>query len=236
MAKESADKKLLKLIESTQAKESETSPSLSQPVSKEAQQVLQSVKGLGMDSIKWLPFLFKFVPNLHAFVKIFKSPTSLGLKEINQMILVGIALVVFTLISDFLNGTKIVERGFSFSWEEQSPASMEIVLPALKDLSEYLQIINRRNIFQPYEPKVVEKVEVQNLGKERVSEKTQNFKLVGISWLDTPDSASAMIENTQSGVTYFLKSGESVNNVTVKRIFADSIILDFQGEELEMKL
>ena len=53
-------------------------------------------------------------------------------------------------------------------------------------------------------------------------EQTKDLKLVGISWLDSAESASAMIENTQSGVTYFLKSGEQINSVTVKQIFADS--------------
>ena len=54
--------------------------------------------------------------------------------------------------------------------------------------------------------------------------------------MDTPESASALVENTISGVTYFLRRGEKINDVLIEDIFAESIIVSFQGEEMEMKL
>ena len=45
-----------------------------------------------------------------------------------------------------------------------------------------------------------------------------------------------MVENSASGVTFFLHAGEKVNGVTVEAIYADSIVLEFAGERMELKL
>ena len=82
----------------------------------------------------------------------------------------------------------------------------------------------------------VREVLKEELGIQRVSTQTKDLKLVGISWFESPETASAMVENTVSGVTYFLKPGERLNDVTVKNIYAESIVVTYQGEELEMKL
>ena len=41
-----------------------------------------------------------------------------------------------------------------------------------------------------------------------------------------------MIEDAQKKVTYFLQKGESVDDVTVKTIYADSVELSYQNEEI----
>ena len=45
-----------------------------------------------------------------------------------------------------------------------------------------------------------------------------------------------MVENQISGVTYFLGQGERINDVMIESIYADSIVVSYQGEEIEMKL
>ena len=113
----------------------------------------------------------------------------------------------------------------------------ENLLPQIKEMTEYVSVVTRRNIFQPFEKKEEEeKAAATPLDIQHIVEKTKDLRLVGVSWLSTPDSASALIENTNSGITYFLRAGDQINKVTVKEIFADSVILTFEGEDLKLSL
>lgn len=250
MAKETAEKKLLKLIESTQAQEAAAqspdaaaAPSVGASTGaafRDVQQVANSVKGVGISLPKLA--LPAFLNQILGVFKGGSSPAlagqgSFGLKDINKFLGVGIAIVTGLLFLSFLSGWNESQRSVDFA-VEQIPANTDEFTPSFRELAEYLDILTRRNIFQPYEVKVAaQKADgtVESVATP-ISDRTKDLKLVGISWLDTPESASAMIENTQSGVTYFLKSGEQINSVTVKEIFADSIIIRFGDEEMEMRL
>jgi len=146
-------------------------------------------------------------------------------------------LVVFGL--DFTRGLNMSRQEVSFEQDYQPVSDQESFLPSIRDLAEYISVVSYRNIFQPYERKVVkaqEEVPEEMRGYERIVEQTKDLKLVGISWLDTPESASAMIENTTTGITQFLRAGEKIKNITIKAIYADSVTLSYEGQEMEMRL
>ena len=62
------------------------------------------------------------------------------------------------------------------------------------------------------------------------------YKLVGIAWLDLPETASVMIEDTQKNETFFLKQGEQLEGVTVKTIYTDRAVFSHENEETTIKL
>ena len=57
-----------------------------------------------------------------------------------------------------------------------------------------------------------------------------------MAWLDLPESASIMIEDSQTKTTYFLKTGEKLEDVTIKTIYTDRVVFSYENEETTIKL
>ena len=231
MAKETAEQKLLKIIETTEAQEKAGAPPTA-PGSNVAQQVADSVKGTG---IPLPPLLSSLLAAFKAQSSGDKSKMQLGLREVNYGLMLVIALVAFFLFMDFLGQMRYASRKIKLEIDSRAGARSDSFLPSMDDFKNYLETLSKRNIFQPIEEKEESKV-TEVTDTRAITEKSKDLKLVGISWLDTPESASAMIENTTSGVIYFLKTGEKVNELVVKEIYAESVVLTFQEEELELHL
>jgi len=104
----------------------------------------------------------------------------------------------------------------------------------LKSAAFYLEKARQRDIFRMGDVKsAVGLVAVPRGPSEKIVEATQNYKLVGISWSDDPD---VMIEDTKTQRTFFLKNGQIIeNNIRVKAVFKDRVILSLEGEEITLR-
>ena len=51
-----------------------------------------------------------------------------------------------------------------------------------------------------------------------------------------PETASIMIENIETKKTYFFKTGEQLEGVTVKTIYTDRVVFSYENEETTIKL
>ena len=100
-------------------------------------------------------------------------------------------------------------------------------------ISYYLNNVEKRNLLQPMEQKAI--ASVISSENTEISRKIANWKLVGIAWLDTVESASVMIEDTSANVTHFLKKGEKLGDILVKTIYADRAVLGYENEEIEIR-
>ncbi|MCK5581647.1 MAG: hypothetical protein KAJ18_10305 [Candidatus Omnitrophica bacterium] len=243
MAEETAEQKLLKLIQEADSGEESVAEPAPEPLASveaeapapEAQRLFEAVQGgpgaaPGAVSLSLPPFVLNFI----AF---FRGP--IGVAEINKILFVFIVVVGTFFVMDFMRGMELSQGDVDIRVRTKIDIGTKGVIPQVKGASEYKNLVSKRNVFQPYERKVVDETELEDeLMQENrlISEQVKNLKLVGISWLDTPETASAMIENTISGVTYFLRKGETLNNVVVEGIYSESIIVSFQGEELELEL
>jgi hypothetical protein len=114
-------------------------------------------------------------------------------------------------------------------------AKVDINIPEPQGLkkaaSYYLDKVRERDIFTMGLKKLAAKQPEQG-PSAKIIEITSTLKLVGISWSNDPD---AMIEDTKSLKTYFVKRGDMVGETKVQAIFRDKVVLSLENEEFELK-
>ncbi len=230
--KETAEQKLLKIIENPKR---ETAVRLN-PTEDVASKIAQAVKGSGFPSVSILSYLAPITGLLRGRFFASFPEMSFGPREINRILLGIVILTVLLFVVNIFSGIRILNKEISFNIETKMAGSENGFVTETKTVDEYLDSIRKRNIFQPYEKKEAEIKENILVESNHIAGLIKNFKLVGISWLDSPASASAMIEDTQTGITQFLKEGEAINGVKVRAIYVDRIILSYEGEEITLKL
>ncbi|MBP9853994.1 MAG: hypothetical protein KBD53_03900 [Candidatus Omnitrophica bacterium] len=157
------------------------------------------------------------------------------LKSINKLLLVGIIFVGCLVAFEIKSGMTLIGKDIKISAASKkgSADTKKSELLTIQSLPYYLAGVNRRNIFQSYESVSTAKAPAQE--QMNISRQLRNFKLVGISWLDHVDTASVMIEDTDKKITYFLKKGEKIGNIEVNMIYADSVKLGLENEEMILK-
>ena len=240
--KETAEQKLLKIIEASQgplaataapAPAAPTAPAAGQQTARE---IAHAVKNSGVPSLSnllsplsgLLKGIFPASPGTFAF----------GPREINKILFLGVAVAVCAFTINLFSGARLLKQKVVFELDTKTVSSEGRFFPSVVAITGYLADIQKRNIFQPYEKK--ETAEGGETAPQsaltRIATMTKNFKLVGISWLDSPESASAMIEDSRTGITHFLKVGEQINNVVIKNIYQDRVVLGFENEEVTIRL
>ncbi|MSR77222.1 MAG: hypothetical protein EXS63_03200 [Candidatus Omnitrophica bacterium] len=110
---------------------------------------------------------------------------------------------------------------------------------AQHDVKYYHDMMARRNPFMLMTGKLAEKEEakpevlsVSQPKSDKMAKIMQSIKLVGISWTNT--SPLAMIEQTESGKTYFLKRGQEINGLKVQNIEKEKVTVTYEGEEASL--
>lgn len=161
---------------------------------------------------------------------------ALDIKWVNRalivMVMVTMAYLVFDLAffkpgrKDFLSQVAVSEPVFS---------PMNGLNAQAKDPSFYLDAVKRRNIFLPAgsgSPVAEEEAGVSTTGGSNIiNEMLQGYKLVGISWGEEP---LAMLEESATGRTYFLKKGQEFKGIKVQEIGKERVKLTFEGQEAEL--
>jgi type II secretory pathway component PulC len=90
-------------------------------------------------------------------------------------------------------------------------------------------MVKRRNAFSP--ASLAESEEGLS-GDQRLHKLAEDLTLVGISW--NQEQPLAMIEDKQEQKTYFLRQGESIGEFQIKQILKNKVILNFEGQDLEL--
>jgi len=162
--------------------------------------------------------------------KKFKFTFSVG--ALNTFLFLVILACVIALAFEIHSGFSLLNQAVEFPPESKTVSSLsDAAMPAVPGVGYYLQKINERNIFKPYVPKTAAKAAAQGL-----VQLMSKYKLVGIAWLDLPETATIMIEDIHKNETFFLKQGEQLEGVTVKTIYTDRAVFSHENEETTIKL
>ncbi len=239
--KETAEQKLLKVIErqgqaseSDEQKQEPRPPTVDSSQELSAKQIEQAVKDVGLPKLQLLPLVEQVMGMLKRAS--LSNGFSFGLRQVNNILIAGIGIAIIVLAIGFMNDAQAVRKDIAFDFDPKHSKGVRSAVEVAKPLGEYLEKFQRRNIFQPYEEKKVEPKKEEQEQKQRIAGVLKGLKLVGISWLDSAETASALIEDTVSGTTYFLMEGESIRKARVSAIYADRVAITYEDEEMELRL
>lgn len=173
-------------------------------------------------------------------------PRELSLKLVNRLLIV---LLVFVLAGIAYNMNKVRATVENLSGQvaaSRPSAGAQQALASLNPLAGYLKEFEKRDLFRPVIPPKPKEKEVktpepkkeqpakkppQPTSIEILEKKAKTLKLVGISWGKNP---VAMIEDTTSRETSFLKAGQFINEIQVKVIMKDRAVLSLGDAEYDL--
>jgi type II secretory pathway component PulC len=197
----------------------------------------------------WAPFFFPYKERARRLVASWFSgrlvPRELDLKLINRGLIVLLVLVVAAIA---LNAQRVRPSALDFSREARA-TSLAVKeaqpLATLRPVEDYLKEVEQRDLFNPVAPSAPKKAEAkaepvkppeatkppEPTPLEVLRERAKSLKLVGISWGPVP---VAMIEDTAKHETSFLKERESINQIRIKAILRDRVVLSYGNAEYDL--
>ena len=157
-----------------------------------------------------------------------------SIASFNRLLLIVLLCMTFYVSFDIATSASKLNRELEDSFKLQRKAAFnpQEKVSLLKNIAYYVNKAKKRDIFNIVVAKREEKLISQKIDTKKIIDKTKHLKLVGIAWSDNPD---AMIEDTRAKKTLFVKEGDSINEIRVKRILKDKVILSFEGEDIELK-
>ena len=154
----------------------------------------------------------------------------LNLKTLNLLLLAGVIFLAVRFVT--IVSTSVKKLGTVNFSVTQEPARADMKdKSALGGLADYLAKVKKRNIFEMGMNKKPENL-IEAGPSSKAVEATQNLRLVGISWSDSPD---AMIEDIKSLKTFFVKKDQMIGEVKVETITKEKVILRYGQELIELK-
>ncbi|MCF7872671.1 MAG: hypothetical protein K9L95_02515 [Candidatus Omnitrophica bacterium] len=172
-------------------------------------------------------FLFGIVKKI--YLKLAKTANESGIKFFNKVLVLIIFLLAIYLSVDFILQRENIDNVYKTKvvpdkqlWEENGKTK---TLPLLY----YLEMVQRRNVFSPF--KLEPKAEKMKKKKESLAKLTKGLNLVGISLGKNP---YAMIEDQETGKTYFLNKGDKIRNLKLHSILKNKVILIYEGAKIDL--
>jgi hypothetical protein len=102
----------------------------------------------------------------------------------------------------------------------------------LKPLAFYLEKVNSRDLFQlGVTVSTAQTPQAEKKKQEEIAAFRSKYRIAGISWSDNPD---AMVENTQTKKTSFVRRGQTIDAMKVIAIFKDKLVVNYEGAEFEL--
>ncbi|MCG2713193.1 MAG: hypothetical protein L6416_12855 [Candidatus Omnitrophica bacterium] len=158
-----------------------------------------------------------------------------GFNVLLQLCILG--LVVYLGVSIKVKFSQLLNPGLKAQIGKASLPSPDVkaVASRLESESYYLNKVKSRNLFGLADEQEEEKGAFNEQPKQEPADletMVKSLKLVGISWSNDPD---AIIEDEKEKKTYFVKTGNKINEISVQAIYRDKVILHYRSQEIELR-
>ena len=165
--------------------------------------------------------------------KLLLESGGINIDEVNRWLKVVLCVVLVWLGVVFFRGFTQLENipRFDLSQGDISSSPAKTIPPFLKPIFYYTNIVMRRNIFLPPKEKEVVK---QVTPSPTINQMVKDFHVVGISWADDRKERFVMIEDGRTHITYYLREGDKILDLTVKRIYEDKVVISYKNKEVEL--
>ena len=156
----------------------------------------------------------------------------------------NILLFIFSVLSLYLLVTLVIINPYSRNSEKkmegietnskvnalQVQEAEKSFTSAPKPYSYYEEEIGKRNLFSSIVTDEVEKPIEKEAG---LKELTSSLSLMGIIWGEKPE---AIIQDSKTNKKYFLNKGGYIGEIVVEEIFGGKVILNYNGERVDLVL
>jgi hypothetical protein len=192
--------------------------------------------GLSWLSMGGLKGRFAFLRNRFKFNFNLRDLRDLDIRTLNKALKFSLALLVVYFIVNLSTSVANLKKDLKLPVKiekSQEGTSANKINSFLKSASYYLDKAKEKDIFRKGMKKIMAAAGAISTPSQKMMELTQNYRLVGISWSQDPD---VMIEDSKTQRTFFLKKGQIIeNDVVLKDVFKDKVILGYAGEEVELR-
>ncbi len=222
----SPEKELLKLIEQAGGGSAPTAPIKKEAAAYKVRQVL--TVGGWQGRISFFSEKFK---------KIFSGGgiPAFEIKSVNKCLGFGVILLITIFVINFFTGLQKTNKilNIPLRLEADSAFALDIKPSILEPLSFYTDKVKTRNLFiMASQQPVIKEEEAKQTKQEEIKQLLTQVKLVGISWSDDPD---VILEDLKAQSTVFMKKGQTINEMLIKEVFKDRIVLSYKGEEADLR-
>ncbi len=153
----------------------------------------------------------------------------------NRVLIVLFVIAVILVLNELVSGQNFLSKSQNIQIDQKTPRSITSesnMLPEFSEVDYYIAEAKKRNIFQPFKEGDTKNVVKVSSDNQNMADQVRKLRLVGISWFDTVESASVMIEDIDNKTTHFLMKGDKMGDIYVKTIYADSVKLGYDNEEI----
>jgi len=162
--------------------------------------------------------------SLNSMAKGFLKGTSWPEKFGRLLSIIAIILIVYLVILILTTPFYIRRIQDVASERNLGPAQ---VLPELKDIASYQEVINSHSVFG------IVKQKAAAPARSLCDEFKSKYSLTGIV---TGSENEALFNSKAGKQTYFAKAGEVIEGVTVKNVDSHSVMLDCSGQQIEVTI
>lgn len=150
----------------------------------------------------------------------------LNLASLKKALAVILPIMFMYLIFDFIGATLFKKSTIVLSAGNVTPKEASIT--RLSPLNYYLGEMVGKDIFNP------ERITLAKIKEEAASSSSPyaELKLAGVDWTGEP---VALIEDTQTQKTHFVKKGQFIKELKVIEISRDSVKLQYENKIIELK-